>query len=73
MEATMDAMTKKQPKRGRGRPKGPERVALYVEILPDLKEQLEAAAAEDRRSLTTVVIIALEEFLARRVQEGGAK
>ena len=63
---------KNQPRRGRGRPKGPAKVALYLEIPPDIKAAMEEAAAEDRRSLTAEVTIALEEFLARR-QEGGGK
>ena len=73
-EAKMQAMANKQPKqkRGRGRPRGPEKVVLYLEIPPDIKERMEAAAAKDRRSLTAEVTIALEEFLARH-EEGGGK
>ena len=71
----MLAMKKKpkQPvKRGPGRPRGPERVVLYVEVPPNLKARMEAAAVRDHRSLSGEVTHALEEFLARR-EEGGAR
>jgi hypothetical protein len=66
---------KKKPKpekRGPGRPRGPERVVLYVEIPPDIKARMEEAAVKDHRSLSGEVTLALEEFLARRT-EGGVR
>ena len=74
--ADMPDRSSKQPKRGPGRPKGPAKQALYLEVPADVKQAMEVAAAEDRRSLTAEVTIALEEFLARRQarrQEGGAE
>jgi hypothetical protein len=54
----------------RGRPKGPEKVTLYVEVPPEIKAEMERLAQVTRRSLTNEVIIALEQYIASK--KGGA-
>jgi hypothetical protein len=51
---------------------------LYIEVPRELKEAMERLAAEDLRSLTSEVVFALREFVARRdkaaaEEKGGAQ
>ena len=68
----MRAMAKKK---GPGRPKGPDKVALYLEIPPDLKDRLDALARANYRTLTAECMRIFEEALARHEagKEGGAE
>jgi hypothetical protein len=52
-------------KAGRPKAKSPKR-ALYVEIAAPLRAALDKAVRQERRDLTTVVSMALEDFLSVR-------
>lgn len=61
MSATM---TKKRPTKKRPE-EDPDKVVLYTEVPPYIKEQMEELAAEHDRKLTGEVIQALKEYLAK--------
>ena len=62
----MQLMSKKKPEtgsRGRGRPRGQQRVPLSMRLPPQIIELLQRLADANRRPLTTEAEIAFEEHL----------
>lgn len=57
-------MAKKKP----GRPKSSDLIAkvpLHVEVLPEMKEAIEALAEQNHRKITGEVVVALKDHLQR--------
>jgi hypothetical protein len=57
-----------------GKPADPEKVVIYIEVAPWIKQAMEEIAAEHDRSLTGEATVALKQYIeAHKREKGGAK
>lgn len=62
-------MANERKRKGPGRPSAGEKVTMFLEVPPWLKEAFEALAVEHQRSTNGEAIVALKEYAARHGKE----